>query len=231
MPQNTNHAAPADSLAGAIGNTPLIRLAHASALTGCTIYGKAEFMNPGGSVKDRAALSIILAAERAGTLQPGGTIVEGSAGNTGIAPTLGANARGYRSIIVMPETQSREKIDTLRMIGADLRLVPAKPFRDPGNYVHAARRLAEEMGAFYANQFDNLANRAGHHRTGEEYGRRREAGSMPSPALAERAARSPACLTRSKPMTHGFAWSWPTRKAVLSMAGSRRETSRSPAAR
>jgi cysteine synthase A len=159
----------APDLAGAIGHTPLIRLAHASAATGCTILGKAEFMNPGGSVKDRAALAIIEAAERDGTLPQGGTLVEGTAGNTGIGLTLVANARGYRSVIVMPETQSTEKIEFLRMIGADLRLVPAKPFRDPGNYVHVARRLAEELGALYANQFDNLANRAGHRATtGEE---------------------------------------------------------------
>jgi cysteine synthase len=152
----------ADGLAGAVGDTPLIRLQRASEATGCTILGKAEFMNPGGSVKDRAALAIILDAEARGVLKPGGAIVEGTAGNTGIGITLVANARGYRSIVVMPETQSQEKIDFLRMIGADLRLVPAKPFRDPGNYVHVARRLAEEIGAVYANQFDNLANRAGH---------------------------------------------------------------------
>jgi cysteine synthase A len=163
MSINTN--AVAADLAGAIGRTPLIRLARASAATGCTILGKAEFMNPGGSVKDRAALAIIMDAERRGALVPGGTLVEGTAGNTGIGLTLVANARGYRSVIVMPETQSQEKIDFLRMIGADLRLVPAKPFRDPGNYVHVARRLAEEMGAFYANQFDNLANRQGHRDT------------------------------------------------------------------
>ena len=179
MPQNTNAVTDAgvgpgagwvaDDLAGAIGRTPLIRLAHASAVSGCTVLGKAEFMNPGGSVKDRAALAIIEAAERDGTLKPGGTLVEGTAGNTGIGLTLVANARGYRSVIVMPETQSQEKIDFLRMIGADLRLVPARPFRDPGNYVHVARRLAEELGAVYANQFDNLANRAGHRATtGEE---------------------------------------------------------------
>src|ERR1700742_167790 len=130
-----------------IGNTPLIKLKKASELTGCTILGKAEFMNPGGSVKDRAALAIITDAERAGRLKPGGTIVEGTAGNTGIGLTLVGNARGYRSVIVMPETQSQEKIDFLRMIGADLRLVPAKPYRDPGNYVHVSRRLAEEMAA------------------------------------------------------------------------------------
>jgi cysteine synthase A len=155
----------ADGLAGAIGNTPLIKLRGPSEATGCTILGKAEFMNPGGSVKDRAGLAMIAAAERDGTLKAGGTIVEGTAGNTGIGLTLVANARGYRAVIVMPETQSREKIDFLRMIGADLRLVPAKPFRDPGNYVHVARRLAEEMGAAYANQFDNLANRAAHRAT------------------------------------------------------------------
>ena len=154
-----------EDLAGAIGNTPLIRLRGASEATGCTILGKAEFMNPGGSVKDRAGLAIILDAERRGTLEPGGTVVEGTAGNTGIGLTLVGNARGYRSVIVMPETQSREKIDFLRMIGADLRLVPAKPFRDPGNYVHVSRRMAEETGAVWANQFDNLANREGHRAT------------------------------------------------------------------
>jgi cysteine synthase A len=155
----------ADGLIGAIGNTPLIKLQHASAATGCNILGKAEFMNPGGSVKDRAALAIITAAEAAGTLLPGGTIVEGTAGNTGIGITLVANARGYKSVIVMPETQSQEKIDFLRMIGADLRLVPAKPFKDPGNYVHVSKRLAQELGAVWANQFDNLANREGHRLT------------------------------------------------------------------
>jgi cysteine synthase len=151
-----------DDMAAAIGNTPLIRLRRASEATGCTILGKAEFMNPGGSVKDRAGLYIIKDAEERGLLKPGGTIVEGTAGNTGIGLTLVGNARGYRCVIVMPETQSQEKIDFLRMIGADLRLVPAKPFRDPGNYVHVSRRMAEEIGAVWANQFDNLANREGH---------------------------------------------------------------------
>jgi len=163
MRENTNGVA--DGLQAAIGHTPLIKLRRASEQTGCTILGKAEFMNPGGSVKDRAGLAIITDAERRGVLPPGGTIVEGTAGNTGIGITLVANARGYRSVIVMPETQSQEKIDFLRMIGADLRLVPAKPFRDPGNYVHVARRLAEEIGAVYANQFDNPANREGHRLT------------------------------------------------------------------
>lgn len=158
-----------DGLIGAIGNTPLIRLRRASEATGCEILAKAEFMNPGGSVKDRAALAIIEDAEARGLLRPGATIVEGTAGNTGIGLTLVANARGYRSIIVVPETQSREKLDFLRMIGADLRLVPAKPFRDPGNYVHVSRRLAEECGGVWANQFDNVANREGHRRsTGPE---------------------------------------------------------------
>jgi cysteine synthase A len=155
----------AADLAAAIGNTPLIRLRRASEATGCNILGKAEFMNPGGSVKDRAGLAIIMDAERSGRLKPGGTVVEGTAGNTGIGLTLVGNSRGYRSVIVMPETQSREKIDFLRMIGADLRLVPAKPFKDPGNYVHVSRRLAEEMQAVWANQFDNLANREGHQAT------------------------------------------------------------------
>lgn len=152
-------------LLGAIGNTPLIRLRALSAATGCTILGKAEFMNPGGSVKDRAGLAIIRAAEADGSLKPGGTIVEGTAGNTGIGITLVGNALGYKSVIVMPETQSREKIEFLRMIGADLRLVPAKPYSDPGNYVHVSQRMAAEMGAVWANQFDNLANREGHRLT------------------------------------------------------------------
>lgn len=152
-------------LTDAIGHTSLIRLRRASEATGCDILGKAEFMNPGGSVKDRAGLAIIQDAERRGVLKPGGTVVEGTAGNTGIGLTLVGNARGYRTVIVMPETQSREKIDFLHMIGADLRLVPAKPFRDPGNYVHVSQRLAAEVGAVWANQFDNLANREGHRAT------------------------------------------------------------------
>ncbi|MCS6922217.1 MAG: cysteine synthase A [Elioraea sp.] len=160
-----------EGLVGAIGRTPLIRLRRASEATRCTILGKAEFMNPGGSVKDRAALAIIADAEAKGLLRPGGVIVEGTAGNTGIGLTLVGNARGYRTVIVMPETQSREKIEFLRLIGADLRLVPAVPYRDPGNYVHVSRRLAEELaatepqGAIWANQFDNLANREGHRAT------------------------------------------------------------------
>lgn len=156
-----------DGFWGAVGNTPLIRLQRASEETGCEILGKAEFMNPGGSVKDRAALGILRDAMQRGLLVPGqpGTVVEGTAGNTGIGLALAANARGWRSVIVVPETQSREKLDFLRMIGADLRLVPPRPFSDPGNYVHVSRRLAEEMGAVWANQFDNLANAAEHEAT------------------------------------------------------------------
>ena len=159
----------ADGLLAAIGHTPLIKLRRASEATGCLILGKAEFMNPGGSVKDRAGAAIVLDAARSGALKPGGTIVEGTAGNTGIGIALVANALGYKTTIVMPETQSREKQDAIRLLGAELRLVPAKPFRDPGNYVHVSARLAEETGAFWANQFDNLANREGHRLgTGEE---------------------------------------------------------------
>ncbi len=154
-----------DDLGAAIGHTPLIKLRRASQATGCNILGKAEFLSPGGSVKDRTGLFIIADAERRGTLKPGGSIVEGTAGNTGIGLTLVGNARGYRCVIVMPETQSKEKIEFLRMIGADLRLVPAKPYRDPGNYVHVSRRIAEETGAVWANQFDNVANREGHRDT------------------------------------------------------------------
>lgn len=154
-----------------IGNTPLIRLRAASEATGCDIYGKAEFLNPGGSVKDRAALAIIQDAEKRGTLRKGGVVVEGTAGNTGIGITLVANARGYRSVIVMPETQSQEKKDMLRLCGADLRLVPALPYSNPGNYVRYSEVLAKEIaaqepnGAIWANQFDNTANRDGHYRT------------------------------------------------------------------
>jgi cysteine synthase A len=171
-PQASSPGHVVDGFAGAVGHTPLIRLKRASAATGCEILGKAEFMQPGGSVKDRAALGMIEDAERRGLLAPGepGTVVEGTAGNTGIGLTLAANARGYKSIIVVPETQSREKIDFLRMIGADLRLIPPKPFKDPGHYVHFSRRIAEELAArnervLWANQFGNLANAAIHEAT------------------------------------------------------------------
>lgn len=152
--------------AGAIGDTPLIRLNGLSKATGCEILGKAEFLNPGGSVKDRAALALIEDAEKRGVLKPGGTVVEGTAGNTGIGLTQVANAKGYRTIIVIPETQSQEKIDLLRTLGAEVRTVPALPYSDPGNYNHVARRTAEEIqGGFWANQFDNTANRDAHYRT------------------------------------------------------------------
>ena len=148
----------------AVGNTPLIRLRLLSDLTGCEILGKAEFMNPGGSVKDRAALGILLEAEESGTLQPGGTVVEGTAGNTGIGVTHLCNARGYRSLIVIPDTQSAEKIGLLRSLGAEVRTVPAVPYRDPNNYVKLSGRIASEIpGAIWANQFDNLANRRAHY--------------------------------------------------------------------
>ena len=146
-----------------IGNTPLVRLAGPSEASGAEIYGKCEFMNPGASVKDRAALYIVEDAEEKRLLKPGGTIVEGTAGNTGIGLALVANAKGYKTIIVMPETQSREKMDTLRALGAELVLVPAAPYSNPGHFVHTSRRLAEETpNAIWANQFDNIANRKAH---------------------------------------------------------------------
>lgn len=146
-----------------IGNTPLVRLHGPSEAAGCDIFGKCEYANPGASVKDRAALYIVRDAEERGTLQPGGTIVEGTAGNTGIGIALVANAKGYKTIIVMPETQSKEKMDTLRALGAELVLVPAAPYANPGHFVHTSRRLAEETpGAVWAQQFDNIANRRAH---------------------------------------------------------------------
>jgi len=154
-----------------IGNTPLLHLKQVSQQTGCTILGKAEFLNPGGSVKDRTALGIIRAAEESGELQPGGRIVEGTAGNTGIGLTLLANALGYKSTVVMPITQSKEKIDSLELLGADLHLVAATSYKDPNHYIHAAERLAEKLklkednGAIWARQFDNLANMDIHNRT------------------------------------------------------------------
>src|SRR2546425_6220457 len=151
---------------GSIGNTPLIRLARLSAETGCEILGKAEFLNPGGSVKDRAALYIIQDAERRGALKPGGTVVEGTAGNTGIGLAHICGARGYRCVIIIPQTQSREKMDLLRVLGAEVRPVPAVPYRDPNNYVKLAGRVASEMqNAIWANQFDNVVNRQAHYET------------------------------------------------------------------
>jgi cysteine synthase A len=164
-----------DDFTDTVGNTPLIKLKKASELTGCTILGKAEFLNPGGSVKDRAAKYIILDAEARGDLKPGGLIVEGTAGNTGIGLALVGNARGYRTLIIIPETQSQEKKDMLRLCGAELREVPAVPYRDPNNYVKVSERTAQELlssepnGVIYANQWDNLSNREAHVRsTGPE---------------------------------------------------------------
>jgi cysteine synthase A len=154
-----------------IGNTPLLYLREASEKTGCQIYGKAEFLNPGGSVKDRTALGIIRDAEQRGALEPGGVIVEGTAGNTGIGLTLLANALGYRSVVVMPVSQSKEKIETLELLGADLHLVAATSYADEKHYVHTARRITEELskkeahGAYWAHQFDNLANMQFHAKT------------------------------------------------------------------
>ncbi|HIK30846.1 MAG TPA: cysteine synthase A [Oscillatoriales cyanobacterium M59_W2019_021] len=151
---------------GTVGNTPLIRLNSFSDETGCEILGKAEFLNPGGSVKDRAALYIIQDAEAKGLLQPGGTVVEGTAGNTGIGLTHICNARGYKCLIIIPETQSQEKMDALRTLGAEVRPVPAVPYKDPNNYVKLSGRIASEMdNAIWANQFDNLANRQAHYET------------------------------------------------------------------
>ncbi|HSR72347.1 MAG TPA: cysteine synthase A [Kiloniellales bacterium] len=160
-----------DGFVGTIGSTPLIHLRRLSDRTGCTILGKAEFLNPGSSVKDRAAWFIIKDAEEKRQLRPGGVIVEGTAGNTGIGLALVGRARGYRTVIVIPDTQSQEKKDMLRLCGADLREVPAVPYKDPNNYIHVSRRLAEELagsepnGAIWANQFDNVANRRGHYET------------------------------------------------------------------
>jgi cysteine synthase A len=152
-------------VSGHVGNTPLIRLRRLSELTGCEIVGKAEFMNPGGSVKDRAALGIITDAEANGRLHQGDTIVEGTAGNTGIGLTVIGNAKGYHTVIVIPETQSPEKITLLRTLGAEVLTVAEKPYTDPGNYNRVAQRLSEEKGWFWANQFDNTANRLAHYRT------------------------------------------------------------------
>ena len=160
-----------DGFIDSIGNTPLIRLRRASEATGCEILGKAEFLNPGSSVKDRAALFIINDAEDRGVLKPGGVVVEGTAGNTGIGLALVGNARGYRTVIVIPDTQSQEKMDFLRLIGAEVREVPAVPYKDPNNYVHVSERVAEELagtepnGVLWANQWDNVANRDGHRQT------------------------------------------------------------------
>ena len=190
------------SVVDAIGHTPLIKLERASELTGCTILGKAEFMNPGGSVKDRAALAIIQDAVASGQLRKGGTIVEGTAGNTGIGLGVVASALGFRTVIVIPETQTQEKKDMLRLVGAELIEVPAVPYSNPNNYVKYSGRLAEALartepnGAIWANQFDNTANRRGHYETtGPEILADTKAKSTPSSARWAPAARWP-----------GWAW-------------------------
>ena len=187
-----------NSVLDAIGNTPLIRLNRASDETGCEIYGKAEFLNPGQSVKDRAGLFIIRDAEAKGLIAPGGLIVEGTAGNTGIGLSLVANALGYRTVIVIPETQSEEKKDALRLMGAELIEVPAVPYKNPNNYVKLSGRLAEQLakshpeGAIWANQFDNVANRDGHVvTTAEEIWMARWTASSARSAPAERSLAAP----------------------------------------
>ena len=170
LPASTPPPSDPPGIALAVGRTPLLRLRHLSEQTGCEILAKAEFLNPGGSVKDRAALGLIAAAEASGALRPGGTIVEASAGNTGIGLTLHGRARGYRSIVVIPESICADKIAYLRALGAEVRTVPCVPYGSPDNFQHVARRLAEAMpGAWWANQFDNTANRDAHYRgTGPE---------------------------------------------------------------
>ena len=208
--------ATSDTLA-LIGNTPLVRLKGPSDLTGCHIFGKCEFANPGASVKDRAALYIVEDAEERGAIEPGGTIVEGTAGNTGIGLALVGNAKGYKTIIVMPETQSREKMDTLRALGAELVLVPAAPYSNPGHFVHTSRRIAEETpNAIWANQFDNIANRRAHiHGTAEEiWGQMEErvdgftcavgtGGTLAGVGLGLKAKDEKVCIALSDP--HGAA--------------------------
>jgi cysteine synthase A len=168
MPEIPSVSVPAiaPGLVGAIGRTPLIRLGRLSDATGCEILGKAEFMNPGGSVKDRAALALVEDAERSGALRPGGVIVEGTAGNTGIGLAIVGRARGYRSLFIVPDNFSHEKTDLLKTLGAEVRRVPPKPYKDPENFQHVARRTAESIpGGWWANQFDNTANLDGHYRT------------------------------------------------------------------
>jgi cysteine synthase A len=230
MPQFTD-------VIGSIGNTPLIRLRRASEITGCTILGKAEFMNPGQSVKDRAALAIIRDAERRGQLQKGGVIVEGTAGNTGIGLALVGNALGYRTVIVIPDTQSQEKKDMLRLAGAELIEVPAVPYSNPNNYVKVSGRVAEKLaktepnGAIWANQFDNVANRQGHiETTGPEIFRQTEGqvdgficaigtgGTLAGTGMALKAANPAIKIGCADPLGAAM-YSWFTR-GELKMTGS-----------
>jgi cysteine synthase len=230
MPQYTD-------VIGSIGNTPLIKLRRASELTGCTILGKAEFMNPGQSVKDRAALAIIRDAEQRKLLQPGGVIVEGTAGNTGIGLALVGNALGYRTVIIIPDTQSQEKKDILRLAGAELIEVPAVPYSNPNNYVKVSGRVAEKLaktekhGAIWANQFDNVANRQGHiDTTGPEIFRQTDGtvdgficavgtgGTLAGTAMALKALKPSIKIGCADPMGAAM-FSWFT-SGELKMAGS-----------
>jgi cysteine synthase len=230
MPQYTD-------VIGSIGNTPLIKLRRASELTGCTILGKAEFMNPGQSVKDRAALAIIRDAEQRKLLQPGGVIVEGTAGNTGIGLALVGNALGYRTVIIIPDTQSQEKKDMLRLAGAELIEVPAVPYANPNNYVKVSGRVAEKLakternGAIWANQFDNVANRQGHiDTTGPEIFRQTDGsvdaficaigtgGTLAGTAMALKALKPSIKIGCADPMGAAM-YSWFT-SGELKMAGS-----------
>src|SRR5271156_2133375 len=216
----------ANGIIEAIGNTPLIKLERVSAATGCTILGKAEFMNPGQSVKDRAALFIIQDAVKKGQLKPGGVVVEGTAGNTGIGLALVGNAMGYRSVIVIPETQSDEKKDMLRLCGAELVEVPAVPYSNPNNYVKLSGRLAEQLarteknGAIWANQFDNVANRQAHiETTGPEIWRQTDGkvegficavgsgGSLGGVAIALKAENSAVKIAAADPLGSAI-YSW-----------------------
>ncbi len=213
------------SVIDAIGNTPLIRLRRASEETGCEILGKAEFMNPGQSVKDRAGLFIVRDAEQKGLLAPGGVIVEGTAGNTGIGLTLVAKALGYRTVIVIPDTQSQEKKDTLRVMGAELIEVPAVPYKNPNNYVKVSGRLAERLarehphGAIWANQFDNVANRDGHVRTTAEEIWAQTGGKVDGfVSSVGTGGRSPASRWASGPGNRTSRSPWPIRRGRRSIA-------------
>jgi cysteine synthase A len=209
-----------EGFSAAVGHTPLIRLRALSELTGCDILGKAEFMNPGGSVKDRAALGILQEAERSGELRPGGTVVEGTAGNTGIGLAHLCNARGYRCLIVIPDTQSAEKIGLLRSLGAEVRTVPAVPYANPDNYVRLSGRIAAEIpGALWANQFDNLANRRAHYAsTGPEIWHQC-GGKVPGWRPPAPAAPMPVWPCTSRSGTRGCAACWPIPTAAPCTAG------------
>ena len=205
----------ADGFCGAVGRTPLLRLRHLSEATGCEILGKAEFMNPGGSLKDRAALAMIEDAEASGALRPGGTIVEGTAGNTGVGLALCGLARGYRSLFIVPDNFSHEKTDLLKSFGAEVRRVPPKPYRDPENFQHIARRTAEGIaGGWWSNQFDNPANRAGHYRTTGPEMREQDGGARHRLRHLDRLRRRPG---RGEPVPEGALGRHPHGSAPIPM--------------